>query len=270
MLDIPMLGAGLGFREELSEEIYAAHDQIDFVEIIADQYTRPGADLSGLRRLVDTFTVIPHAVGLSIGTMGPVDMEYLAGAKRVSDTCGSPYFSDHLCMTKVPGIDLGHLAPLWFTEEVLANTIEKVKVVQDVLGKPLVLENVTYVVDIPGDQLAQPEFFRRLTDATGCGVLLDVTNLYTNAVNHLFDADTFMAEMPLDHVVQVHLAGGFWRDGILIDGHSDPVPEEVWELYAALCARADIKGALLEQDQNLTDIKPLLEQVWRARKILNG
>ena len=268
MNEIPHLGSGLGFREELGAETLAAHEQIDFVEVIAEEYMRPRG-LDRLRKITDRFAVIPHGIGLSIGSMGPVDTDYLTSVKRVSDLSGSSYFSDHLCLTRVPGIDLRHLAPLWFGEELLTHTIEKVHAVQDVLGKPLVLENVTYMVDLPNAELSQTEFFRELTAATGCGILLDVTNLYINAVNHLFDAERFLAEMPLDRVVQVHLAGGYWNHGVLIDGHSHPVPEEVWQLYAHLCERADIKGVILEHDQNFPDLGLLLEQVWRARTILD-
>jgi uncharacterized protein len=267
MNGIPYLGSGLGFREELAEETFAAHEQLDFVEVIAEQYARPEG-LDRLREIADTFTVIPHGVGMSIGSMGPVDSEHLKTIKRVSDVAGSPYYSDHLCMTRVPGIDLGHLAPLWFREDLLKKTIEKVRIVQDALNKPLILENVSYVVDLPNSELTQTEFIRELTASTGCGILLDVTNLYTNAVNHDIDTRQFLDELPVDRVVQVHLAGGYWRDGVLIDGHSNPVPEEVWELYTQLCDQTDIKGALLEHDQDFPSIDSLLEQVWRARTIL--
>ena len=173
--------------------------------MVTEQFRGP-AQLDQLREVVDAFPVIPHGLGLSIGTAGPIDKEYLDQIKRVSDLTRSPYYSDHLCMTRAAGIDLGQLAPLWFRDDVLRPTIDRVNEVQDELGKPLVLENVTYLFEILGADMSQAEFFHRLVDATGCGILLDVTNVYTNAVNHHFDPALFMAEMPLHSVVQVHLA----------------------------------------------------------------
>jgi hypothetical protein len=118
--------------------------------------------------------------------------------------------------------------------------------------------------------MTEAEFFTQLTDATGCGVLLDVTNLYINSVNHHFDPVAIMDDMPLGHLVQVHLAGGEWRGDILADSHSHPVPEEVWELFSVLCQRATVKGAIIERDGNLGNFAALIEEVNRARAILHG
>lgn len=267
---IPYLGSGLGFRDELAEQTLAARQQIDFVEIVTERYSESPATLDELRQIVDIYPVIPHGLGLSIGSAGPVDAGYLAQIKRVSDVTGSPYYSDHLCMTRVPGLDLGMLAPMWFGVKVLRDTIDRVNAVQDALGKPLVLENVTYLFEVPDPEMSQTEFFHRLVDATGCGILLDVTNVYTNAVNHGFDAERFLAEMPLDSVVQVHLAGGFWDQGVLIDSHSRPVPPPVWDLFALLCRRATVKASLVEFDQNFPDFPVLVGQVTTARDTMTA
>jgi uncharacterized protein (UPF0276 family) len=267
---IPHLGSGLGFRDELAGMTLAARQQIDFVEIVTERFAESPATLDQLRGIVDVFPVIPHGLGLSIGSAGPVDAEYLAQIKRISDVTGSPYYSDHLCMTRTPGIDLGLLAPMWFSASVLRGTIDRVNAVQDALGKPLVLENVTYLFEIPDPGMSQPEFFHRLVDATGCGILLDVTNVYTNAVNHGFDAERFLSEMPLDSVVQAHLAGGFWDQGVLADSHSHPVPPPVWDLFALLCKRTGLKAALVEFDQNFPDFGVLIDQVATARQIMTA
>ena len=267
---IPHLGSGLGFRDRLADMTFAARQEIDFVEVVTERYAGGPAQLDQLREVVDAFPVIPHGLGLSIGTAGPIDKEYLSQIKRVSDLTRSPYYSDHLCMTRAAGIDLGQLAPLWFSHDVLRPTIDRVNEVQDELGKPLVLENVTYLFELPGADMSQAEFFHRLVDATGCGILLDVTNVYTNAVNHHFDPALFMAEMPLQSVVQVHLAGGFWHDGVLADSHSEQVPPPVWDLFAQFCERTDVRACLLEYDQNFPDFRVLLDQVARAREILSA
>lgn len=269
LASIPQLGVGLGFRDEIADRIFAARPDIDFVEIVTERYLGGPAALDELREVVDAFPVIPHGLDLSIGTAGPLDPEYLRAITRVSEAAGSPYYSDHLCLTRVPGIEFGHMAPLWFSREVLRTTIDRVNAVQDALGKPLVLENMTYPFEIPGPDMSQTEFFHRLVDATGCGVLLDVTNVYTNAVNHGFDPVRFLTEMPLDSVVQVHLAGGYWHEGVLIDGHSHPVPPEVWDLFAWLCDRVEVKAALVEFDQNFPAFSVLIDQVSTARKLMS-
>ncbi|HVS00664.1 MAG TPA: DUF692 domain-containing protein [Thermoanaerobaculia bacterium] len=266
---VPFLGSGLGYRREIRDQIFGARDAIDVLEVIADPYVQSPGRLDELRELCDAFPVIPHGVGLSPGSAQPPDREYLAGIRKVSDITGMPFYSEHLCMTRAPGIDLGHLAPLWYTEEVLADTIRNVEITQDALGKPLVLENITYVLEIPGATLTQTEFFDRLVEATGCGVLLDITNVFINSVNHRFDSDEFLDRMPLQRVVKVHLAGGLWHQGVLVDGHSEVVQEESWTLLEKLVRRTGVKACILEHDANFPEsIDVLLRQVARARSIL--
>ncbi|HEX6525207.1 MAG TPA: DUF692 domain-containing protein [Streptosporangiaceae bacterium] len=268
LADIPALGSGLGYRAEIGDHIMNARADIDVVEIISEQYAGNQARIDWLKKLADSYPLIPHGLGLSVGTPGPVSREQLVAIRQVSEATRAPYYSDHLCVTQAPGIDLGHLMPLWYRTEVLTATIERVNTVQDFIGKPLVLENITYSFPIPNGQMPETEFFHRLTEATGCGILFDLTNLYTNSVNHHFDPVDFMEEMPLGSVVQVHLAGGKWHGQKLFDSHSEPVPEAVWMLFSRLCRKADVKGVILEQDTNLGDFGALIRQVKRARSIL--
>ena len=268
LADIPALGSGLGYRAAIGDQIQNARADIDVVEIISEQYVGNQARIEQLRMLADAYPLIPHGLGLSVGTLGPLSTEQLAAIEQVSDATKAPYYSDHLCMTQVPGIDIGHLTPLWYCPEVLTASIERVNAIQDFIGKPLILENITYTFDIPNGQISEAEFFHRLTEATGCGILFDLTNLYTNSVNHRFDPAEFMDEMPLGSVVQVHLAGGEWHDRRLIDSHSEAVPEAVWTLFSRLCRKTSVKGVILEQDTNLGDFATLISQVKRARDIL--
>ena len=185
--------------------------------------------------------------------------------KRVSDITGAPYYSEHLAVTRAPGIDIGHLSPVWFTNEVLRAVIDNVHAVQDFLGKPLVLENISYLFDIPNATMTQAEFFHRLVDATGCGLLLDVANVNVNAQNHRFDPVEFLDSMPLHAVVQIHMAGGFWSDGIYFDGHSEPVDEATWQLLDVLLERVPIRISIVERDANFPDeLTPLLDRIRRA------
>ena len=268
--NIPYLGSGLGFRQELKQETIEAREAIDFLEIITDGFIGDDSDRDTLEEICDHFPVIPHGIGLSIGSVDGVDEAYLRAIREVSELTGSPFYSEHLCQTRAPGIDIGHLSPLWFSEEVLRATIDNVHKVQDTLGKPLVLENVSYLFDIPNPEMAQTEFFNRLVDTTGCGILLDVTNIFVNTLNHGIDAMAFMDAMPLERVVQVHLAGGLWSGDTFLDSHTRPVQEESWELLEALLKRIAIKGVILEHDAHYPDaFSVLTDQVARARVLMN-
>jgi uncharacterized protein (UPF0276 family) len=265
---IPVLGSGLGYRRELRQAILESRSTVDFLEVVTEQFIGGGERLRELEEICAVFPVIPHGVGLSIGSVD-VDADYLRAIKRVSDVAKSPYYSEHLAMTRAPGIDIGHLAPLWFTETVLRHTIDNVRHVQDYLQKPLVLENVTYQFVIPGAGMTQAEFFTRLVEATQCGVLLDVTNVYINSVNHQFDAVAFLKEMPLESVVQIHLAGGYVKDGMVIDAHSERVDEGSWQLLDVLTGMTVIKGSILEHDANFPeDMSAMLDQLDRARQAI--
>lgn len=265
---IPDLGSGIGYRRELREAILASRDDIDFVEIVTEQFSRDSRQLDELWELTSSFTVIPHGVGLSVASPRLNDA-YLRTIRRVSDICRSPYYSEHLAITRAPGFDIGHLAPVWYTEPVLANAIDNVSRVQDLLGKPLLVENISYLFEIPAATIPQAEFLSRLCDATGCGILLDLTNLYTNATNHRFDPLAFLDELPLERVVQLHLAGGFWADGVLIDGHCESVEPGSWTLLNALTRRIRVKASILEHDANFpADFSILVDQVRRARNTI--
>lgn len=267
---IPFLGSGLGFRRPLKKEILSRRDAIDFLEIITEQYTETTAFDAELEEICDAFPVMPHGIRMSVGSMQPLDRDHLRKVKRVVDITDAPFYSEHLCMTKAPGIDIGHLSPLWFTEEVLQRTIENVHLAQDVLERPLVLENVTYLFDIPNPQMPQTEFFHRLVDETGCGILLDVTNVYINGENHGQDGERFLADMPMEHVVQLHIAGGFWSNETLIDSHNHPVEDGTWDLLETLAGMEhSVKGSILEHDSNFPeDFGDLLSSLERTREIM--
>ena len=265
---IPFLGSGLGYRRELRERILESRAIIDFLEIVTEQFMGDAGRLRDLEELCALFPVIPHGIGLSIGSES-LDEEYLRNIKRVSDVTGSAYYSEHLAVTRAPGIDIGHLSPVWFSEDVLRITIDNVLRVQDVLRKPLILETITYLFEIPHAPMSQAEFFTRLTEASGCGVLLDVTNVYINSVNHHFDPVAFLKDMPLDRVVQVHLAGGYVHDGIMIDGHSELVDDGSWRLLEVLTGLTPVKASILEHDANFPDDpQVLIDQVCRARALM--
>jgi len=268
LAEIPFLGSGMGFRREIKPAILDRREEIDFLEVITEQYTEDPRTLDELAAIRESFPVIPHGVSLSVGSAIPPYRELLSKIKEICEITRTPYYSEHLCMTRAPGIDIGHLSPLWFTEEMLGWVRDNVHRIQDYLGLPLILENVTYLFDLPEARMSQTEFFNRLVEDTGCGVLLDVTNVYINSANHEFDPVEFLDQMPLDRVVQLHLAGGYWSRGILIDGHSETVEDGTWDLLEVVARKARPRGSILEHDKNFPDIEELVATVGKARHIL--
>jgi uncharacterized protein (UPF0276 family) len=268
LAQIPTIGSGLGYRRDISNQILAARDRIDVLEVVTEQFF--GAE-EELEEIVDRFPVIPHGVGLSVGTVGAVDWDYLRMVKKISDITQAPYYSEHLAVTRAAGVDIGHLSPIWFTEDMLHAVINNVSTVQDFLGKPLVLENISYLFSIPNSTMTQDEFFGRMVEATGCGVLLDVANVHINAQNHGFDPVAFLEAMPLHAVVQIHLAGGYWDGDIYIDAHSERVNGPTWALLDELVARVPIRVSILEQDAKFPDdIGVLLADIERSRRVITA
>ncbi|MDJ0837608.1 MAG: DUF692 domain-containing protein [Acidobacteriota bacterium] len=267
---IPHLGSGMGYRRQMDQQIHDHADRIDFLEVVTEQFIFTSRVYDELAQLSSAFTVIPHGVGVSIGSATPPPAEYLARLKQICAITKPPYYSEHLCMTRAPGITLGHLAPLLFNEESLAHVIRNVDMVQQATGLPLILENITFYFEIPGSTLSQTEFFRRVTQATGCGVLVDVANLYINSRNHRFDAVAFLEDLPLDHVIQVHLAGGVETAERLVDTHSHSVQDEIWALLDELLARTEVKGIIVERDSNYDGFDTILAEVIRARGMQNA
>lgn len=261
------LGSGIGYREELHEQTIRFASSIDCVEIISERYLGE-AGPERARALREFFPVIPHGVGLSIATLAESHSDYLRRLRHLCDAIEAPYYSDHLCFTRVPLVDLGHLSPIPYTELYLVNTIREVDIAQDLLGRRLVLENITRMIDFPGSEMSEGEFFTRLTRETGCGLLLDLTNLYTNGVNAGNDPFAMLMDYPLDDVVQVHLAGGHWENDLLVDSHTSLVPETVWQLLTRLAAIRQPCGVIVEQDRQFPPFEQLAAQVEKARAIV--
>lgn len=162
---------------------------------------------------------------------------------------------------------MGHLAPLPWTHEAVEVVVRNVERVRNQIATPLILENITATMVLPGSEMDEVDFVTAILDRTGCGLLCDVTNLYTNAINHGQNLDDLIARWPWDRVVQLHFAGGNWHDGALIDSHAHPTPPEVWSLLEAAMERAPVRGVILERDENLPPLAELLGEVEQARAI---
>lgn len=265
---VPRLGVGLGLRPELEPLVLEGTGPIDWLEVVAEHYMgRPGA-VERLLGLAGGHPVVPHGIELSIGTEGEPDAAYLDDLAGLVQMLNAPWFSDHLCFTRTTEFDLGALTPLPLSEEVARSVARRARAVQAAVGRPFLLENIAYHLRMPGE-LTEAEFITAVVEEADCGLLLDLANLLQNSINHGYDAYLLLDQLPLERVVQVHLAGGvLGTDGRYHDTHSEVVPEGVWDLLAYLCDRVPVAGVLLERDQNLHRSGEILADLGRARALV--
>lgn len=267
----PWLGSGLGYRPQFRAELFESRARIDFLEIIADHYFDASPEkLTELALLAAHFPLVPHGLDLSLGGAEGLDAGYVEKLARLIERINPPWFSEHLCFTRGGGVSIGHLAALPHTFAAIDAVARNVDMLRKRIKVPLLLENVTTVVVVPGAQMDEAEFLSRVLERTDCGWLCDVANLYANAVNHGVDIDAGFERWPWDRVAQIHYAGGRWRDGALIDSHDRATSGQVWALFERVAARVSIRGAVLERDENLPPFEELLAELDRARTIMQA
>lgn len=269
-----LLGVGMGYRSELAAHLEGEPRPVDFVEVITERYMRGdrARAMAELATLKNKFgCVIPHGVTMSIaGVPWSLPDNYLSELRDIANALDAPFVSDHLCYTRSAGIDLGHLTPSALTYDLLDEVSRRVELVQNKVGRQLVLENITRLISYDEcNEISEPDFFGKLTEATGCGLLLDLTNIYTNATNFGFSALDEMLKYPLASVRQIHLAGGVWHRGLLIDSHSQPVSDDVWQLLDEFVSAAGPVAVLIEHDQHFDGPDQLVGQLDRARAMMS-
>jgi uncharacterized protein (UPF0276 family) len=263
------LGVGIGFRRPLAREIAAHRDAFDFLEIVSEHYLDPSpADRHELSRLADSFPLIPHGLNLSVGTAAPADPSYLAGVRQLVSAVNAPWWSDHLAMTHAGGIEIGHLAPVPFTWQALEVVCANVTRARAEVAGPFVLEHIASPLALPGAEMTEAAFISDVLARTGAGLLLDLMNVYANAWNHGFDPYAFLASLPLERVVYVHVIGGRLENGVMIDSHTDPTPQAVWDMLTYVARRVSLKGVLIEWDDEFPAFGTILDEAARAREAL--
>jgi hypothetical protein len=268
-----VLGVGLGYRATLHEQILNARGRIDFLEAIADHYIYDATPerLKDLREASVDMPIVSHNLSLSVGTAEPIDADYLAKTAAFVESVDAPWYSDHLCMTKVEPVDLGSLTPLWFTEEVVDNVVANARTVKRAVpGRQFLLENITYYVAMPESTMTESAFIRRVLEQADCGLLLDVNNVYINSRNLGYDPYQFLQELPLERVVQVHIAGFEEGQSLIVDTHDQAVSDEVWKILDYVCRHSPVRGISLERDSNYPEFSVILDELDHARRILRS
>lgn len=264
------LGIGIGLRTTHFGEILAGAPAVDWFEVLSENFIDTGGrPLHVLDRVVERYPVALHGVSLSIGSTDPLDRVYLRKLKALAERTRARWVSDHLCWTGVLGKNTHDLLPLPYDEATLRHVSRRVKQVQDVLERPLVLENPSTYLAFARSTMPEWEFLARLCDDSGCGLLLDVNNVYVSAFNHGFDPRPYVDAIPADRVVQVHLAGHTNHGTHILDTHDGPAIDAVWDLYARLCARTGPVSTLFEWDASIPPLADVRAEAEKARPLRN-
>ena len=253
------LGTGIGWRPEIADAVERMPG-IDWVEAVAENVC-PGHLPESLRRLrARGVTVVPHGVSLGLGGADRPDEHRLTALAERAEALGAPLVTEHIAfvraggpLTASPLLEAGHLLPVPRTRDALDVLCENVRIAQDALPVPLAVENIAALISWPGEEMTEGQFLYELADRTGVRLLIDVANLHTNHVNRGEDPAKALAELPLEAIAYVHVAGGFERDGVWHDSHAHPVPQPVLDILTDLAARVSPPGVLLERDENFPE-----------------
>ncbi len=264
---LPDLGIGVGLRVEFYPYLTEHWPAVDWFEVISENFIdTEGKPLYFLDMFAERYPIVMHGVSLSIGSTDPVDFDYLGKLKALAKRIDAPWMGDHVCWTGVGGINGHDLLPVPYNEETLAHLVAKIRVVQDFLERPLVLENPSTYASFTCSTMTEQEFIARMAQEADCALLLDVNNIYVQARNHDLDAHAYLESVPFDRVVQIHLAGHTDNGDHCIDTHDNYVIDEVWDLYAEVNERAGPRATLLEWDDHFPEFEVVWAEALKAKE----
>jgi uncharacterized protein (UPF0276 family) len=266
----PHLGLGVGLRTVHFAHIVEHQPAVDWFEVISENFMdSAGRPRYVLDQIAERYPTVMHGVSLSIGSTDPLNFDYLRKLKRLADEIKPRWISDHLCWTGVLGLNAHDLLPIPLTEETLRHVVERIRTVQDFLGRPLVLENPSTYVTFAQSTISEWEFMGRMAEEADCGLLLDVNNVYVSSVNHDFDPRPYIENLPHARIVQCHLAGHSNCRTHLIDTHDDHVIDPVWELYRLAHRLTGGVSTLLEWDARIPEFPVVHAEVLKARQYMH-
>ncbi|MGB0671947.1 MAG: DUF692 domain-containing protein [Rhodospirillales bacterium] len=265
---LPNLGFGLGLRPEHYPEIHDRDIRVDWFEALSENFmVAGGPPLDHLDRIAERFPVVLHGVSLNIGGPDGLDAAYLGDLRALADRVKAPWVSDHLCWTGGQGLNLHDLLPLPLIREAVGLIADRVKAVQDKLGRPFALENPSTYITYQDDEMPEWDFLGAIAEAADCRILLDVNNVYVSSRNHGFDAGVYLSGLPVERVCQIHLAGHEDAGDILIDTHDHPVIDPVFDLYGQALRLCGPVTTMIERDDKIPPLADVIAELDRARAI---
>jgi len=261
-------GFGLGLRPVHYADFLQKQQPVEWLEIISENYmVQGGLPLDHLNKIMAKYPLAMHGVSLSIGSTDGLDKAYLKELKALADHVQPLWISDHLCWTGVQGRNAHDLLPLPYSEEALKLVVEHVSQVQGILGRRMLLENVSSYLDYQSSEMTEWVFLREVAERADCLLLLDVNNIYVSSINHGFSAQEFLNHLPVERVQQIHLAGHSDHGDYIVDTHDHPIAEPVWDLYRYTCEHFGDVATMIERDDNIPELGELLTELTRARSI---
>jgi uncharacterized protein (UPF0276 family) len=263
--------AGIGLRAPHVAQVQAERPPVPWFEVHSENYFADGGQaLAALDRIRADYPLSLHGVGLSLGSTDPLDTGHLAKLKRLADRIEPARVSEHLCWSSVNGRHYNDLLPLPYTTEALDHVCGRVSAVQDFLGREILVENVSSYLTFPETTIPEHEFVVAVAARTGCGLLVDVNNVYVNARNHGINADAYLAAIPPAMVAEIHLAGFDASGPCLIDTHGAPVAPDVWALYERALRRFGRVPTLIEWDTDIPEFAVLQREAATAQSYLEA
>ena len=264
----PFAGYGLGLRKPHYADFLDHPVAVDFVEVISENFMVDGGKPREiLRNVRERYPVALHGVSMSIGSADGLDDAYLMRLRALVDEIDPLFVSDHLSWSRIEGFNSHDLLPLPYTNEALDLVCTNIQRAQDALGRAMLMENPSSYIDFAPADMTEWEFLERICARTGCGLLLDINNVFVSATNHGFDARIYLDGIPCNRVRQIHLAGHSQGKEMLIDTHDRPVPNSVWDLYDYIAPRLGPVATMIERDDDIPPLAELLDELAMARHI---
>ena len=265
------LGCGTGLHREHYDTVLRERPPVRWFELISENFMVDGGrPRDVLERVRADYPVALHGVSMSLGSAEPVEAAYLDRLAALVRRVDPVIVSDHLCWTRLGAHNSHDLLPLPFTEAVVAIAAEKIRAVQDRLGRPILVENVSTYLRFKGSTLTEWEFLAAVAQESGCGVLLDVNNVYVNARNHGFDPQDYLAGLPVGRVRQFHLAGHEDQGDHVLDTHDRPISRDVWDLFRSAVERFGPQPTIIERDEDIPPLTVLLAEIAAAQEVLDA
>jgi uncharacterized protein (UPF0276 family) len=264
-------GAGLGLRSNHYQEIFETQPDVPWFELLSDNYMAAGGlPIQRAEKIRQNYPVTLHGVGMSLGSADPLNVEYLKRLKTLAERLQPTYISDHIAWVSVNGQYTHDLLPLPYTQDMLQHLSDRIQQVQEYLGRTILIENPSSYLTFASSDMSEADFIKQLCVSSGCELLLDVNNVYVSAQNHGFEAAQYLAELPVDKVKEIHLAGYEEMPGYLFDTHGHQVREPVWQLYKMALEHFGRVPTLIEWDTDIPEFSTLLSEAKKAEQLMRA
>ncbi|MCW8386879.1 DUF692 domain-containing protein [Fluoribacter dumoffii] len=263
----PDLGVGISYMSAIGEHILNHIESFDFIEAYTERFFIREQN-SKLKEILKHKPLVLHGLDLSLGSPDPIDVPYFEKLEQIINETPCHWYSDHISLTKIEQVEVGHLMPVSFDEQNIELIVSKIKTLNERIQKPFLLENITYYYQIPSSNMTEYDFISKILNEAECGMLLDLNNLYLNALNHNYDPYDFLKKIPTERVVEIHLAGGSFKENMHVDTHANSIANEVWKLFEYATRTIPFRGVIIERDANFEPFSDLVDEATRAKSII--